>query len=391
MKLTPTYKFMLAASVGVAAIVASIPHAHADIQFEDIDALGSSDYELEIKSAVYNLVSRGVINGISETQYAPQNPIRRSEVAKIIALAKNYDVTNVPNPNFTDVSLSEWYYPYIAALKAQGILNGYENGTFNPDGYITRAEMSKVIALAFDLKSTSSSHPFKDVPSDFYANPYIAKLYENKVTTGIDSITYGYDQQVTRAQLAVFTIRAEKASKTDETPTNVGKSLILNAADYGFTTFTTPETDGTNIYSASNSASSVLITALNVGQGKLLLKGTNANGQQIESFYLVNVEMINGKVQAALEKANISEYTEAGAQYYSYNTLNLGFVPALATIKQNNVDIGDKGFVNLDDEGLDLTIYAPGVYTLTLENGAKSKTFTLNVSLKNFKTKIDLN
>ena len=390
MKLTPTYKFMLAASVGVAAIVASIPHAQAEIQFEDIDQLGTSDYELEIKSAVYNLVSRGVINGMDESHYAPQNSIRRSEVAKIISLAKNYDLSNVTNPNFTDVHPDSWYYPYIAALKSEGILNGYQDGTFNPDGFITRAEMSKVIALAFNLKTTTGTHPFKDIPADHYAHSYIAQLFDNQVTTGVDSITYGYDLPVTRAQLAVFTIRAEKAAK-DETPTNVGKSLILNAADYGFTTFTTPEADGTNIYSVSNSASSVLITALNVGKGKLLLKGTNASGQAQEAFYLVNVEMINGKVQAALEKANVAEYTEAQAQYYSYHSLNLGFVPALATIKQNNVDIGDKGYVNLDEAGLDLTIYAPGTYTLTLENGAKSKSFTLNVSLKNFKTKIDLN
>ena len=390
MKRSNTYKYLLAATVGTAAIVSAVPQAEA-ITFTDVDRLGNQDYQVEMKNAIYNLANRNIVNGTAPNTFAPNNFISRGEAAKIIALALNLPTTNVQNPNFRDVKTTDWYYPYVAALANLNIISGY-NGYFNPGNQITRGDMAKIIATAFNLKANSSFHPFTDIPQGHYSHPFVAALFDNDVTFGVNATTFGYLDKVTRAQLAVFTVRAEKLKGTAETPltpeltTNVGNKVTLKASDYGFKSFSSPTTDESNIYNVAMVNGNVQITALNEGQGKLLLNGTGAS----ETFYLVNVERINGQLQIALEKANVLEYTDYNSQYFAYRDLNIGFKPAIATLKKAGASADDQASIILDESGFDMTIFNTGTYTLTLENGRESKTFTVDVKLNRFVTVIDL-
>ena len=55
------------------------------------------------------------------------------------------------NTIFSDIS-GHWAEKTINKWKSQGIIAGYPDGTFQPDKYVTRAELAKIVALAFDLK-----------------------------------------------------------------------------------------------------------------------------------------------------------------------------------------------------------------------------------------------
>lgn len=389
MKRSNTYKYILAATVGTAAIVSVVPQAEA-ISFTDVDQIGNQGYQVEMKEAIYNLANRNIVNGTGPSTFAPNNFISRGEAAKIIALALNLPTTNVQNPNFHDVKTTDWYYPYVAALANRNIISGF-NGYFNPGNQITRGDMAKIIATAFNLSSNSSSHPFKDIPKGHYSHPFVAALFDNEVTHGVNATTFGYLNKVTRAQLAVFTVRAEKLKQLPEAPVNVSKTLTLKAADYGFKSLSAPTTDESNIYNLAMVNGNVQITALNEGQGKLLLKGTpgTSNGAS-EAFYLVNVERINGQLQIALEKANVLEYIDYNSQYFAYRDLNIGFKPAIASLKKAGVNADDQASITLDETGFDITIFNTGTYTLTLENGRESTTFTVEVKLNHFVTVTDI-
>ena len=50
--------------------------------------------------------------------------------------------------SFSDVPAGEWYHPYITQLSEKGIVNGYEDGTFRPDGTVTWGEALKLILRA---------------------------------------------------------------------------------------------------------------------------------------------------------------------------------------------------------------------------------------------------
>lgn len=140
------------------------------------------------------------IIGYPDGMVRPQGNITRAEVAIFFRLlseetrAANLATTN----SFTDVSQGVWFNTAISTLEGMGILNGYEDGSFRPDDYITRAELVK-IAASFDEKGADSDNPFEDA-GNHWAAEYIALATENGWINGYEDQTFKPDQYITRAE-----------------------------------------------------------------------------------------------------------------------------------------------------------------------------------------------
>jgi hypothetical protein len=391
LKFSNTYKAALALSLATSAIVVSMPTANA-ITFKDVESLGTSQYALALKDSIYSLANRGIVNGKTSTEFAPMAQITRAEVAKMIVKALDISTNNVVNPNYKDVKTTDWYYPYIAVLSNMKILNGYGGDIVKPNNPITRGEMAKLLVVAFELKASSSSHPFTDVPKNHFSNEYIAALFEHQITTGLSATKFGYNDNIKRGDVAIFITKIEKLlANSSPVETNL-KTVTLNANDYGFKSFNNSLFDNSGVYKKEASSSLIKVEALKEGQGKVLLKGvSNSTSKEAEAFYLVNVETINNQLQVALEKADLYEYIDYRSVYYGYSDLGIGFTPAIATLKNAAGEVvNEQGDIYLDENGLDITMFELGKFHLTLENGSKQKTITIEVELKNFETRIDL-
>ena len=110
--------------------------------------------------------------------------------------------------SYTDVT-SEENVEAIEVLKAVGVMTGDQNGNFNPDKQVTRAEMAVVMANLLDLKVEDfkgASLPFTDVPE--WAVPYVAACYADGITAGISATQYGSNNSVTTAQAALMMMKA---------------------------------------------------------------------------------------------------------------------------------------------------------------------------------------
>ena len=110
--------------------------------------------------------------------------------------------------SYTDVT-SEENVEAIEVLKAVGVMTGDENGNFNPDKLVTRAEMAVVMANLLDLKVEDfkgAKIPFTDVPE--WAVPYVAACYADGITAGISATQYGSNNSVTTAQAALMMMKA---------------------------------------------------------------------------------------------------------------------------------------------------------------------------------------
>ena len=83
----------------------------------------------------------------------PETPITREEAAAIIAnVAKGKGAKAVKNVIFTDASdVSDWAKDAVSDASSYGIINGYEDGTFKPDGKITRAEAAQMLYKVVEL------------------------------------------------------------------------------------------------------------------------------------------------------------------------------------------------------------------------------------------------
>jgi len=101
--------------------------------------------------AIEAVQQRGLMIGDAAGAFNPNAAITRAEMAAIVARYKQLRLGTAEESitAFSDIT-GHWAALEIAANKQAGILNGYENGTFRPNGNLTRAEAVRVINRMFD-------------------------------------------------------------------------------------------------------------------------------------------------------------------------------------------------------------------------------------------------
>ena len=132
----------------------------------------------------------------------------RAKVAEKLVDALNLDTSDT-NSTFTDVKSGSQYAGIVTALKKEGIFTGDQNGKFNLGSPITRAEMAKVLVVAYDLKlQANNALTFKDVPANHWAYNVVRNLASNNITVGKSEGVYGANDNVTLKELDIFIQRA---------------------------------------------------------------------------------------------------------------------------------------------------------------------------------------
>lgn len=152
------------------------------------DFAGFTDQqEIKNNNAVRMLYDLGLISGYADGSFGPQNPIRREEVAKLMALLCEAEpqAQNASAP-FYDVSTS-WAAEYIAYCAEQDIIVG-SNGRFRPADHVTIRELAKMLLVI--LGEDTSRY----VGADWAQN-----VDEDAFTKGIYAgVSDSYDSAATR-------------------------------------------------------------------------------------------------------------------------------------------------------------------------------------------------
>ncbi len=162
---------------------------------------------------ISKIACEGIASGCGGGQYCPANSVSRAQMAAFIIRALEGD----PSPGycggqdpFIDVSSDHWACGHIKRLSELGISSGYPDGTYRPTYKVSRAEMAIYIirALYGDSFSYSGTPYFSDVPDSHWAFKYIQRIYEDGISTGYQDGTYRPTHKVSRAEMAVYVTRA---------------------------------------------------------------------------------------------------------------------------------------------------------------------------------------
>ncbi len=129
-------------------------------------------------------------------------------ISAVIALALSAS-TLVSAASFTDVAKTAPYAEAIDVLSSLGIVNGYEDGTFKPEGEITRAEAATMIVGALnmtaDAVAAAGTTQFADVNEKAaWASGYINVGVAQKFISGMGDGTFAPQANVTYAQMCVM-------------------------------------------------------------------------------------------------------------------------------------------------------------------------------------------
>lgn len=105
--------------------------------------------------------------------------------------------------SFSDVPPDFWAFPFIQALSQRDIINGFPNGTFQPNKPVTRAEFAAMVQKAFNQKPNRNVAKFNDIPTNYWAAPAIEETYRTQFLSGYPQNRFRPDQEIPRVQALV--------------------------------------------------------------------------------------------------------------------------------------------------------------------------------------------
>jgi len=167
-------------------------------------------------SFIERLYSAGITGGCATSpslMYCPDSTVTRAQMAVFLLKGMHGPSFTPPAASgtvFTDVAQSYWAAAWIEQLAAEGITGGCGTGIYCPDATVTRAQMAVFLLKAEHGSSYSpptATGVFTDVPVGYWADKWIEQLALEGITSGCGAGTYCPDADVTRAQMAVFLVK----------------------------------------------------------------------------------------------------------------------------------------------------------------------------------------
>ena len=142
-------------------------------------------------------------------KYCPNENITREQMAVfiVISIEGSSNFTYTGTPYFTDVPPTYPFFRFIQKLKDLGITSGCSATQFCPDAPITRSQMAAFL-IAARYGAVTYTYPsapyFTDVPPSYLFFPFIQKMAQVGITAGCGLGLYCPNQTLTRGQMAVF-------------------------------------------------------------------------------------------------------------------------------------------------------------------------------------------
>lgn len=163
------------------------------------------------QSDVMSMVDKNIVDGMDDDHFAPDVTVTRAQFATLIARALDLKNNAVQTP-FSDVAAHSWYEETVKKVYAAGLINGVSDREFAPEKNITREEMaamlmrakSHVTGMRIEDMTSSSSLPFsdEDIISD-WAKKVVQLAVDSGLMNGRTTDEFAPQGQATRAEAVV--------------------------------------------------------------------------------------------------------------------------------------------------------------------------------------------
>ena len=168
------------------------------------------------RAGVCAVTERGLMQGTSQTTFAPNAFASRAMLVTVLYRMETR--SPAPDAGFSDVAHGTWYTEAVNWAAANGIVNGYPDGTFLPDRPVTRQETAAILARCLggsgDATALIAYRDAADVQP--YARAAMAWCVQRGIITGTSAVTLSPTGTTTRAQLAVMLARTVVARSDAE-------------------------------------------------------------------------------------------------------------------------------------------------------------------------------
>ena len=160
------------------------------------------------KDAVQYAYDNGLMTGVSDTEFAPEQTTTRAMIVSILARLEN--VTSAESAGFADVD-DEWYATAVNWAASVGVVSGTGEGNFSPNAAITREQLAAVLMnyAAYkgeDVSARADLSAYSDQPSA-WAEETISWSVAEGLLTGVTADELQPQGNATRAQVAAILAR----------------------------------------------------------------------------------------------------------------------------------------------------------------------------------------
>ncbi|TVY07105.1 S-layer homology domain-containing protein [Paenibacillus cremeus] len=161
------------------------------------------------KADVELLTSKLVVDGASETTFAPNQSVTRAEFASMLVRALG--LNTVKEGSFKDVAATDWFAEAVNTAAKASLVTGFENNTFRPNDTITREQIAVMIARAAEFagkkpkEGKDSADKFKDSTTvSSWAKASVSAAVDAKIVNGTTDNTFAPAANATRAEATVM-------------------------------------------------------------------------------------------------------------------------------------------------------------------------------------------
>ncbi len=158
------------------------------------------------KDAVQYAYDNGLMTGVSDTEFAPEQTTTRAMIVSILARLEG--VESAEAAGFADVDDNDWYATAVNWAANVGVVNGYEDNTFQPNTAITREQLAAILMNYASYKGEDVSNradltSYTDQPST-WAQEAMQWAVAEGLISGVTNTELQPQSSATRAQVAAI-------------------------------------------------------------------------------------------------------------------------------------------------------------------------------------------
>lgn len=315
---------------------------------EDLEQFSDVSEAHPNNAAIYHLHETGVINGYEDGSFQPEREVSRAEAVKILlkGLDLAVDESSASALEFTDVTEEDWFVLEVGTAFDRGLVKGYEDGEFKPHNTVNRAEAVKMLLSAAELE-------FEE--AEVWYEPYMDYALEWNIAPLQTDGDWHADAPVTRGEISEMVLRMQHVDRHES---------VFPESEYWLNV----DLDSVNINAAvpfgwSHSDGSVSaiwlldetdgVSVFEPGSNGASLIFTPASGDVTEGELLV---LADGSTLQVIQTMGEGAYAERATELMELVLGSVGFVPdspapstddILAEIR-SNIRVDGKGQASID-------------------------------------------
>ena len=179
-------------------------HSHAATDVSEIFTDVPANHWAQ--AAIQYVYDNGLMTGVSDSEFAPEATTTRAMIVSMLARLEN--VTSAADAGFADVAVDDWYATAVNWAAANGIVNGISDDTFAPNDPITREQLAAMLMNYAQWKGQDTSaradlSGYSDAPST-WASEAVQWAVAEGLLAGVTDDELQPQGQATRAQVAAI-------------------------------------------------------------------------------------------------------------------------------------------------------------------------------------------